>query len=48
MNSTASRFRATGGRGEVRGYTNLHYGHEPGVKFYTHLSDQFGPYHTKV
>jgi len=23
-------------------------GQEPGVKFYTHLSDQFGPYHTKV
>jgi TnpA family transposase len=27
---------------------NLHYGQDPGVKFYTHLSDQFGPYHTKV
>jgi TnpA family transposase len=21
---------------------------DPGVKFYTHLSDQFGPFHTKV
>ena len=27
---------------------NLHYGQDPGVKSYTHLSDQFGPYHTKV
>jgi Tn3 transposase DDE domain len=40
-------FRA-GGRGEVGGLVNLHYGQDPGVKFYTHLSDQFGPYHTKV
>ena len=38
-------FRA-GGRGEVRAL-NLHYG-QAGVKFYTHLSDQFGPFHTKV
>jgi TnpA family transposase len=27
---------------------NLHYGQDPGVKFYTHLSDQFGPFHSKV
>ena len=44
---TAQFFRA-GGRGEVGGLVNLHYGQDPGVKFYTHLSDQFGPYHTKV
>ncbi|TMF01243.1 MAG: hypothetical protein E6I52_11860, partial [Chloroflexi bacterium] len=25
---------------------NLHYGPAPGVKLYTHLSDQYGPYHT--
>ena len=31
-----------------RGLVNLHYGQDPGVKFYTHLSDQFGPFHTKV
>jgi TnpA family transposase len=41
--SDAQFFRAGG-----RGYANLHYGQEPGVKFYTHLSDQFGPFHTKV
>jgi TnpA family transposase len=45
--SDAQFFRA-GGRGEVRGLVNLHYGQDPGVKFYTHLSDQFGPFHTKV
>ena len=45
--SDAQFFRA-GGRGEVGGLVNLHYGREPGVKFYTHLSDQFGPFHTKV
>lgn len=45
--SDAQFFRA-GGRGAVAGLVNLHYGPEPGVKFYTHLSDQFGPFHTKV
>jgi TnpA family transposase len=45
--SDAQFFRA-GGRGEVGGLVNLHYGQDPGVKFYTHLSDQFGPFHTRV
>ena len=27
---------------------NAHYGDEPGVKFYTHLSDRYAPFHTKV
>ena len=45
--SDAQFFRA-GGRGEVGGVVNLHYGQNPGVKFYTHLSDQFGPFHTRV
>jgi TnpA family transposase len=45
--SDAQFFRA-GGRGEAGGMVNLHYGQDPGVKFYTHLSDQFGPFHTKV
>jgi TnpA family transposase len=34
--------------GPTKLLVNLHYGQDPGVKFYTHLSDQFGPYHTKV
>ena len=41
----AQFFRA-GGRGEIGGLVNLHYGQDPGVKFYTHLSDQFGPFHS--
>jgi len=45
--SDAQFFRA-GGLGEVGGLVNLHYGQDPDVKFYTHLSDQFGPFHTKV
>lgn len=28
--------------------TNTKYDNTPGVPFYTHISDQFGPYHTKV
>jgi hypothetical protein len=27
---------------------NAHYGDDPGVKFYTHLSDRYAPFHTKV
>ena len=27
---------------------NLRYGTEPGVLFYTHVSDQYAPFHTKV
>jgi Tn3 transposase DDE domain len=46
--SSDGQFFRAGGRGEVGGLVNLHYGQEPGVKFYTHFSDQFGPYHTKV
>jgi TnpA family transposase len=45
--SDAQFFRA-GGRGEISGVVNLHYGQDPGVKFYTHVADQFGPYHTNV
>ncbi len=45
--SDAQFFRA-GARGEVRSHAHPHYGPDPGVKFYTHLSDQFGPYHTNV
>jgi Tn3 transposase DDE domain len=27
---------------------NARHGNEPGVSFYTHISDQFGPFYTKV
>jgi TnpA family transposase len=45
--SDGQNFRA-GGRGEFAGQVNLKYGQEPGVQFYTHLSDQYAPFHTKV
>lgn len=37
-----------GGRGEHTGHVNLRYGTDPGVTFYTHISDQYAPFHTKV
>jgi TnpA family transposase len=45
--SDGQSFRA-GGRGEAAGDVNARHGNEPGVAFYTHVSDQFGPFHTKV
>ena len=45
--SYGQRFRA-GGRGEAIGQVNLRYGNEPGALFYTHISDQYAPYYTKV
>jgi TnpA family transposase len=45
--SDGQRFRA-GGRCEASGQINARYGGEPGVLFYTHLSDQYAPFHTQV
>ena len=45
--SDGQHFKA-GGRGQFTGQVNLKYGQEPGVQFYTHLSDQYAPFHTKV
>ena len=45
--SDGQYFRA-GDRGEGLADINARHGNEPGVTFYTHLSDQFGPYYTKV
>jgi TnpA family transposase len=42
--SDGQRFRA-GGRGEAAGHVNARYGNEPGVLFYTHVSDQYSGYH---
>ncbi|QLD53936.1 Tn3 family transposase, partial [Paraburkholderia fungorum] len=41
------RFRA-GGRAESTGHINPKYGSSPGRTFYTHISDQYAPFHTKV
>jgi TnpA family transposase len=45
--SDGQRFKA-GGRGESIGQVNARYGNEPGALFYTHVSDQHAPFHTKV
>jgi TnpA family transposase len=45
--SDGQRFKA-GGRAEGGGNINPKYGSEPGVMFYTHVSDQYAPFHTKV
>lgn len=38
----------TGGKGKFAGQVNLKYGSQPGVQFYTHISDQYIPFHTKI
>jgi TnpA family transposase len=45
--SDGQRFKV-GGQSEATAQVNLRYGTEPGVTFYTHLSDQYGPYRVKV
>ena len=45
--SDGQNFKA-GGRGQFAGQVNLKYGQEPGVQFYTHISDQYAPFHCKV
>ncbi len=45
--SDGQNFKA-GGRGRFAGQVNLKYGQEPGVQFYSHISDQYAAFHTKV
>jgi TnpA family transposase len=45
--SDGQRFRV-GGRADSTGHINPKYGAEPGRLFYTHVSDQYAPFHTKV
>lgn len=45
--SDGQRF-AVGGHGRKFGHLNAKYGREPGVLFYTHVSDQYAPFHTKA
>lgn len=40
-------FRA-GGAGQSGSHFNTKYGTDPGVTFYTHISDQYAPFHTRV
>jgi len=45
--SDGQNFKAAG-HGRFAGQVNLKYGQNPGVQFYTHISDQYTPFHTKV
>lgn len=45
--SDGQRFRA-GGVGGARGEVNARYGNDPGGTFYTHVSDQYSPFHSKL
>jgi TnpA family transposase len=45
--SDGQRYQAGGHRSTTE-QVNARYGREPGVTFYTHVSDQYGPFHTKV
>ncbi len=38
----------TGSHGASHGAVNARYGHAAGVTFYTHVSDQYAPFHTRV
>jgi hypothetical protein len=46
--SSDGQFFRAGGRGEARADHNARYGSEPGVLFYTHVSDRYAPFHSKV
>jgi TnpA family transposase len=41
--SSDGQFFRVGGHGEARAEHNARYGSEPGVKFYTHVSDRYAP-----
>lgn len=45
--SDGQRFKA-GGKAESTGHINPKYGAEPGKLFYTHISDQYAPFSSKV
>lgn len=45
--SDGQRYRA-GGRGEPAGQTNLKYGTDPSVMIYTHISDQYAPFYSRI
>lgn len=38
----------TGSKAESTGHIDLKYGSSPGRTFYTHISDQYAPFYTKV
>jgi TnpA family transposase len=46
--SSDRQFFRSGKRGDAAGDVNARYGQDPGLGFYTHVSDQHGPYNVRV
>jgi hypothetical protein len=46
--SSDRQFFRSSKRGDTAGDINARYGVDPGLGFYTHVSDQHGPYHVRV
>jgi TnpA family transposase len=46
--SSDRQFFRSAKRGDAAGEVNARYGHDPGLGFYTHVSDQHGPYSARV
>jgi len=46
--SSDGQFFQAGGFGRDASRLNAHYGQKPGFKVYTHLSDRYGPFYTKL
>ena len=46
--SSDGQFFQAGGLGRDASRLNAHYGQQPGFKVYTHLSDRYGPFFTKL
>ncbi|MCE2969710.1 MAG: Tn3 family transposase [Burkholderiales bacterium] len=46
--SSDGQYFRTGSKAESTGHINPKYGSSPGRTFYTHISDQYAPFHTKV
>ena len=46
--SSDGQYFRSGGHARDGGNVNPKYGSEPGIQFYTHVSDQYTPFHIKV
>src|SRR5262249_34567251 len=46
--SSDGQYFRSGGRAGPSGDVNAKYGIDPGVALYTHVSDQYGPFHTRA
>ena len=46
--SSDGQFFRSAKRGDAAGEVNARYGNDPGLSFYTHVSDQHGPYSVRV